>query len=162
MNDSIMNQHSTKQDIEDLRIELTGKLTSKEELKKFATKEDLKKLATKEDLKKLATKEEIKKLATKEELKKLATKKDFKHQQKQIDNLFIEVRRQREQIFLLETKEDADKKFNILLSAIDGIVKKIDDDRIERKAGEYALKRQDKRLENHEKRIKSLEMNLNN
>jgi len=66
MNDSPMNQPIIKQDLENLRRELTKELTGK-----------------------LASKEEIKKLATKDELKKLelATKKEFAKQKEAFHRL---------------------------------------------------------------------------
>jgi len=175
MNNSIMDQPSTKQDIENLRHELIGKmatkdelkklelvtkeeikklatreeikklatkeeikkLATKEEIKKLATREEIKKLATREEIKKLATKEEIKKLATKEEMKKLATKEEikklatrdelkklkslteekFNKVDKRLDKLSSAVSQIQYQMTLFETKEESDRKFNILLTA---------------------------------------------
>jgi len=64
MNNSLMDKPATKQDIENLRQELTNNMATKDELKKLATKEEIKKLATKDELKKLElfTKEEFKKV----------------------------------------------------------------------------------------------------
>ena len=152
MNDSIMNQPATKRDLENLRLELTGQLSSKEEIKKLATKEELKKLATKEELK-----NEIRKLATKEDLKKLVTKKEFAKQQKSFDKLTSIVFDNQRRLDLLETKEDANKKFNLLVGMIDGLTKKVELIITEMKATNHALNRHENRLENHEDRIDTLE-----
>ncbi|OGC01997.1 hypothetical protein A2V82_12650 [candidate division KSB1 bacterium RBG_16_48_16] len=103
-------------------------------------------------LSKLASKEEIKKLATKEEIKKLAT-------QESLDNLAAIVFQQQHQMSLLETKEDANKKFDLVMSAIDGLAKNIENHYIELKSGDSTFRRHERQLENHEDRIKVLEGN---
>ena len=173
MNNSIMDQPSTKQDIENLRHELIGKMATKDELKKLelVTKEEIKKLATREEIKKLATREEIKKLATKEEIKKLATRDELKKLKslteekfnkvdKRLDKLSSAVSQIQYQMTLFETKEESDRKFNILLTAIDGLTQKVTDYQTEKAAGEYTFQRHERKLENHEKRIEQLEMSM--
>jgi serine/threonine protein phosphatase PrpC len=138
MNNSELEKPATKIDIEDLRQEMLSKMTT------------------------MATKEELKKLATKQELKKfeLATKEEFKKQNKKIDNLARVVGQMQHQMALFETKEDADRKFNILITAIDGLTKKVTDFQIEMRAGERTIQRHEAKLENHEQRIESLENHL--
>ena len=94
----------------------------------------------------------LSKLATKEEIKKLAT-------QESLDNLAAIVFQQQHQMSLLETKEDANKKFDLVMSAIDGLAKNIENHYIELKSGDSTFRRHERQLENHEDRIKVLEGN---
>lgn len=130
------NSVATKKDIEELKHELLGTLAAKEEIKKLATKEEIKKLATKAEIKRLATKEEIKKLATKEELSfeigMLATSLD-------------------------EMKADNQNTKDVLLQAIDGLAKRLDDSLTEQAAFNHTFDRHEAQLENHEQRITVLE-----
>jgi len=57
----------------------------------------------------------------------------------------------------LETKEDADRKFNLLMNAIDGVVGRIDVYRIEQVATDGTVQRLDAKVVNHEDRIRMLE-----
>ena len=103
---------TTKDDLVELEKKLEKKLASKKDLEKFATKKDLEKFVTKEELKK-----EVSKLATKEEIKKdfemfsirafemFATKEDLKELRQDIAS-------------------DVNKKFDKILTAVDGITKK--------------------------------------
>ncbi|MBC8183457.1 hypothetical protein H8E88_20385 [candidate division KSB1 bacterium] len=162
MNNSIMDKPATKRDIENLRQELTGKMATKDELKKLelVTKEEIRKLATKEEVKKLATKDDLKNLATKDELKKLATKDELKKLEKRMDNVSSAVSQIQYQLTFFETKEESDRKFNILLTAIDGLTQKVTDFQTEKAAGEHTFQRHERKLENHEERIEQLEMSM--
>jgi len=156
---------ATKRDLEKLvsRKEFRraiARLATKEELKKLATKKELKKLATKEELKKLATKEELKKLATKEELKKLATKEELKRLE---ERLRLEIRFS-SGITEEKIKEEFNKKLteteSRILEAIDDFAKEIEASREERTIVAYQTERDRKMLEDHDRRIKSLEQKV--
>jgi hypothetical protein len=58
----------TDTDIKKIEKALTGKFSTKEDLKQFATKDYLKQFATKEDLKRFATKDDLKNYATRDDL----------------------------------------------------------------------------------------------
>lgn len=110
-------------------------------------------LATKKDLIELK-KELMDKLATKEELKKLATKEELQ----KVENKFIgEIVKIKSEIATLETKADAEKRFNLIIQAIDDLAAKIDSYKAEKTAIDHALIRHDTRLEDHEHRIQKLE-----
>ena len=115
--------------------------------------------ATKQDIENLRY-ELISKMATKEELKKLATKDELKKLDKRIDNLTRAVGQMQNQITLLETKEDAERKFNIVINAIDGLARNVTDFQVEMRSSERTFQRHEDKLENHEKRIESLEMSM--
>jgi hypothetical protein len=163
---------------EDFQAELK-KLATKEDLKKFATKEDLKKFATKEDLKKFATKEDLKKFATKEDLKKFATKKDLesfaikkdlqqtkeyletliKRNETEIkkldgkfDRLSSLVLQNTAKLDLMETKEDANEKFNQTMNRLDYIVGVLDNMRTEKAALDHGLTRVEKKVDQEKDR----------
>jgi hypothetical protein len=127
MNHSGQNDRLTKEDLDALRQELLAKLASKEEIAKLATKEEISKLATKEEHAKL-----------RESFDRLAGK---------FVSLEIHV----------ETKEDANKKYNSLMNAIDGLAKNFDDYRIEKIAADAEFRRQQKQIDDHEKRITRIE-----
>ena len=146
MNDSMLDKSATKRDLEKLGNELTDNLATKDELKKLE-------LTTKEEFKKVATKEELKKL-------ELTTKKEFKKVDKRINNLTQIIVQMQHQMTLLETKADAERKFNIIITMIDGLTQKVTDFQTEMRAGERTFQRHEDKLENHERRIESLEMNL--
>ncbi len=136
MKNQTTKQHLTNKDMDTLKEELLRKLASKEELKKLATKEELKKLATKEELKKLATKDEL----------------------HQVENKLIkEIIKIKTEIATLETKADAEKRFNLIMQAIDGLAAKIDSYNTEKAAVDHSLKRHDTQIEDHEHRITKLE-----
>ena len=147
---------ATKRDLE--------KLVSRKEFRRaiarLATKEELKKLATKKELKKLATKEELKKLATKEELKKLATKEELKRLE---ERLRLEIRFS-SGITEEKIKEEFNKKLteteSRILEAIDDFAKEIEASREERTIVAYQTERDRKMLEDHDRRIKSLEQKV--
>ncbi|MCI0496052.1 DUF1664 domain-containing protein, partial [candidate division KSB1 bacterium] len=164
---------------------LSSKEELKQESAKLATKEELKqetaKLATKEELKqeiaKLATKEELKqevaKLATKEELRqatsKLATREAVEVLANQvlkntidIDEIKTELKSINHKVYLMQDKidrldEKLDYKFNMVLNAVDNVLKEITNNRTEKAAYGHTLTRHEGRLENHEKRINILE-----
>jgi len=152
MTDNQGDMYATKKDLESTKQELLAKLASKEELKKLATKEELKKLATKEELKQLATKEDIKKFVTKAEFNKSHSLLRADITKLQIGYIQI-----LERMETLETKENADRRFNLLMQAIDGLAAKFDSDKIERAASAHTFMRHESKLENHEKRITKLE-----
>lgn len=117
-------------------------------------------VATKDDLKKLATKDELKKLATKSELKKLATKDELKKVDQKVDRVITAVVNIQHDLTKFETKADADRRFDLLMQAIDGLAGRIDDYMVEKAATDHALTRHDNLFEDHEKRIKNLETNI--
>jgi predicted nuclease with TOPRIM domain len=129
----------TYEDLEALKRELLNKLAKKKELIR---------LATKDDLKGLATKEELTRLATKEELKKLDEKTD------RIIGIIIQMQ---DQMSGMETKTDAERKFNNLMNAIDQLTQKFDDLITEKSAIDHGLIRHESRLDDHEVRIHNLE-----
>ncbi|MBN1481140.1 hypothetical protein EH223_01625 [candidate division KSB1 bacterium] len=88
-------------------------------------------------------------------IEELKTKVDYNSER--IDRLVVEVVNIREDMKLLETKADADKKFHLLMAAIDGLAKKIDSYQTEKSAVNHALTRQENRLDDHEERLKKLE-----
>jgi len=131
-------------------------------------------VATKVDLEQ--TKQELfEKLASKEELKqavaKLATKEELKEVNKSLDSLTKQVEentvgikvlqnlyfRLEERMDKLETKEESDRKFDILIKAIDGLIGKIDHFQIELASTDHSIMRHEKQLKKHEERITILE-----
>jgi len=142
MNNSLMDKPATKQDIENLRQELTNNMATKDELKKLATKEEIKKLATKDELKKL----------------ELFTKEEFKKVDKRLNSISQAVSQIQYQMTFFETKDESDRKFNVLLTSIDGLTQKITDSQTEKAAAEHTFQRHERKLENHEERIEQLEM----
>ena len=137
-----MDKPATKQDIENLRQELTNNMATKDELKKLATKEEIKKLATKDELKKL----------------ELFTKEEFKKVDKRLNSISQAVSQIQYQMTFFETKDESDRKFNVLLTSIDGLTQKITDSQTEKAAAEHTFQRHERKLENHEERIEQLEM----
>ena len=87
-------------------------------------------------------------------------KEESKKLQNKTDNIVQKIVRMEYQMSLFETKEDADRKFDILLTAIDGLTKKVTDFQTEIRSSERTFQRHEEKLENHEKRIDSLEMSL--
>jgi len=174
------NELATKKDLTDLKEELLGRmqlLATKEELDQkiatLVTKEEFDQkiatLATKEELDQkiatLATKEELDQkiatLATKEALEVVARQgaintRDISEMKGDIKVLKWEMGQMREEIKSLETKFD--KKFDVLITAVDGIAKELMDMRTEKVATEHVLNRHETKLENHDKRIRKLEL----
>ena len=118
-----------------------------------STKKDLLDLK-KELMDKLATKDEIQKLATKDEIKKLATKEELY----EVENKLIgEIVWLKTEISKLETKAEAERKFNLIMQAIDNLTAKIDAYQAEKAAIDHALGRHETLIEDHESRIQKLE-----
>jgi hypothetical protein len=133
-----MDQNIIKQDIDSLKQELLEKLASKEELNKVE-----KRLDDRLD----------------EVEKRLDGRLDKAEKTDHIlAKAIVDIQERMKQ---LETKEDADRKFKLIMNAIDGLAKKIDDYKVEKVAHDYSLRQHDKQLENHEKRITALETSLN-
>ncbi len=84
------------------------------------------------------TKDDSKKFATKDDLKNFATKDDLKNMKEEI-------------------KEETIGGVNKLLNKADEIINKLDEKKVEDIAGIEAYKRHDKKLEDHEERIATLE-----
>lgn len=134
--------------LDDTRKELTQKAdqTTVDEIRK-----ELDKKADKKDLAILA--QQVAKNT--EGIEELKSKVDYNSER--IDRLVVEVVNIREDMKLLETKADADKKFHLLMAAIDGLAKKIDSYQTEKSAVNHALTRHENKLDNHEERLKKLE-----
>ncbi|MCU0643957.1 MAG: hypothetical protein MUC94_06815 [bacterium] len=148
---------------EELDNKVATLVTKKEFDQKVATlvakKEFDQKIAT------LVTKEEfdqkIATLATKEALEVVANQgaintRDISEMKGDIKVLKWEMGQMREDIKSLETKFD--KKFDVLITAVDGIAKELMDMRTEKVATEHVLNRHETKLENHDKRIRKLEL----
>lgn len=145
------NDQITRKDLLDLEERLTNKLVSKEELKEVVSK-----LATKEDLK-----NETSKLATRETVEVLAIQ--VLKNTTDIDEIKTELKSVNNKIFSLHDKIDRidekfESKFNMILNAVDNVLKEVTNNRVEKTAIDHALVRQDDRLDNHEKRIRKLEL----
>jgi hypothetical protein len=129
-----------------------------------ATKKDLEKLVSRKEFRRaiarLATKEELKKLATKEELKKLATKEELKRLE---ERLRLEIRFS-SGITEEKIKEEFNQKLtqteSRILEAIDDFAKEIEASREERTIVAYQTERDRKMLEDHDRRIKTLEQKV--
>ena len=177
---------ATKEELDQKISTLATKEELDQKISTLATKDELDQkistLATKDELDQkistLATKEEldqkISTLATKEELDQkiapLATRKalevvanqvatntqDISEMKGDMKVLKWEMGQMREDIKSLETKFD--RKFDILITAVDGIAKELSDMRTEKVATEHVLNRHETQIENHEKRIHKLEL----
>jgi len=77
-----------------------------------------------------------------------------------IQRLTLEVVDMRQEMALLETKTGADRKFDLLMQAIDGLAAKIDAMHTEQFALNHGLNRHETVLVDHEKRIKTLEVEV--
>ena len=150
---------ATKKDLIQTKEELLGKWAFKDELKQEASK-----LATKKEL--IQTKETLlNKVTSKDELKqevsKLATRKELYEVEHRLDarltRVEIAVVDIQQHMKGLETKEDANKKFNILVGMIEALTARMDAGFAERATLHHALNRHDNQLADHEKRISRLE-----
>ena len=110
----------------------------REELKNFATKDDLKNFATKDDLKNFATKDDLKNFATKDDLS------DFKIE------IFAEISKAE-----LKTLDREQAYHSDVMTQFDKIMKKLETMREESEIDNF---QRDEKIENHEKRIKRLEI----
>ena len=151
----------TTKDLEAVKQELLDKLATKEEISKLATKEEMSKLATQEEMSKHATKDELKLVEIR--LEKLEKSVDFLAGQvtrnsDDIQRLTVEVVDMKQEMGLLESKADADHKFNLIMQAIDGLAAKIDAMHTEKAAFDHGLNRHETILSDHEKRISTLEV----
>jgi len=54
----------------------------------------------------------------------------------------------------METKEESDRKFNMLLNVIDGLAKRMDDIFIAMKAERHTFQRHENQLDNHNNELK--------
>ena len=129
MDNEILKNVVTKSEFQKEIKKVLTKAEFKKEIKKFATKEDLKKFATKEDLEKYATK-------TDEEIRKLNDKFDWLAKKVMINTenynrLAIKIISHAEKIELMETKEDANKKFNQIMNRFDDVMGILSDIRTE-------------------------------
>jgi hypothetical protein len=144
-----------KRDLQELKHDiLTSRKDNLQELKNdilSSRKQDIK-----EAVAHLATKEELKRavaqLATKEELH--AVEKRLDTRLTRVELAVVDIRAEMK---TFETKEDADKKFKILVGMIEGLAARLDTAKTERAAILHALYRYDVKLENHEMRISKLE-----
>lgn len=90
--------------------------------------------------------------ATKEELlTKLAGKKEVETVANQVANNHQEI------VALKSDVRDLKKNVTRILETVDGIAKKFDDTQTEKAAIDHAIRRHEKRFEDHEKRITALE-----
>lgn len=145
------NEPVTKQDFESLKKELFDNFASKQDLDKQKN-ELLEKLVDKEthkkDLESLRN-ELLDKLVDKETHKKdiepLATKDMLRWES-------YEIRKE-----VSDLRDEVKEKFDIVLSAIDGIAKQFTDYQIEKAASEGTFQRHERWLENHDERIEQLE-----
>ncbi|MCU0642971.1 MAG: DUF1664 domain-containing protein [bacterium] len=133
----------TRKDLLDLEERLIGKLSSKEELD-----QKIAKLATKEELK-----QEVAKLATREALEVVANQ--VMKNTNDIENIKTELQAINHKIDRLEEKFDY--KFNMVLDAVDNVLKEVTNNRTEKVGYGHTMNRHEGRIENHEKRIKKLE-----
>ena len=135
--------------------------------KNNVTKKELE--ATKNELlDKLVAKKEFQK-----QINKLVTKKEFRSEIKRLDGsieiLANQVAKNTDGIKDLRFEmaglrremndrfSDMDNKFDIVLTAIDGLASQIHDMRTEKAAGEHTFQRHETRLDDHETRIRKLE-----
>ncbi len=104
---------------------------------------------------------------------KLVTKEEFRSEIKRLDGsieiLANQVARNTDGIKYLRTEvaelrsemngrfSNMDNKFDIVLTAIDGLASQIRDMRTEKAAGEHTFRRHETRLDDHETRISKLE-----
>ena len=118
---------------------------SQQAREEVATKKDLEK-TRQELLEKLATKEELKqafaKLATKKELGKLGAKFDklagqIIKKSADIEIIKVQIIHILARLDEQETKADADRKFDLIMQALDGVVAKIDDFQVEKAATDH-------------------------
>jgi len=160
----------TRKDLLDLEERLIEKLVSKEEFEQktaeLVTKEELRqevaKLATKEELKqetaKLATREAVDVLA----IQVLKNTNDIADIKTELKTINLRLDRMQDRIEKMDDKinrldEKMDYKFNMVLDAVDTVLKEITDYRTEQVAIHHALFRHDERFEGHEIRIQTLE-----
>jgi hypothetical protein len=87
-------------------------------------------------------------------LSKLATKEELKKLDDRFAGIFI---RMQEKIEAMETKEEADRKFNILMNATDHLTSLVENQSTEKAAIDHGLTRHKNRLDEHERRIVELE-----
>ena len=131
---------ATKKDLEDLKKDL------KQELTQYVTKEEFRR-----EIAKLATKESVE-IVARQVLKNTnniaALKNEMRMGFKRVD----------ERLDFLESKFDM--KFDIMISAIDGIAKEFQNGRTEKAAIDHALTRHDEQFDDHEMRIKKLERKI--
>jgi chromosome segregation ATPase len=108
--------------------------------------------------KKLATREAVDVLAN-QVLKNTDAIDDIKTELQtinlRIDRMQVRIEKMDDKIDRLDEK--LDYKFNIVLNAVDNVLKEITNNRTEKAAYGHALTRHEGRLENHEKRINILE-----
>jgi len=166
----------TKNDLENLKKELVDILPTKKELKKelsrYITKEEFKQelaqYITKEEFRqefaKVATKEEVNTLRT-ELLNKLATRESVEVVARQVLKNTNEITVLRKEMRMGFNRVDdrldsLETKFDIMMSAIDGIAREFQNGRTEKAAIDYALTRHDDRLDSHEVRITHLERKI--
>lgn len=151
----------TKKDLQNLEQKLLNKLVSKEEFEQkigdLATKEELEQVRE-ELLEKLATKEELKqevaKLATREALEVVANQ--VARNTLDIIEIKNDVKEMRWE--MSDMRHEFDHKFNVVLTGMDNVVKELQDMRTEQAAVNHALFRHDDRLEEHDGRIRKLEL----
>jgi hypothetical protein len=161
MTNTIKNNPITAKELKAVKQELLEKLATKEEISKLATKEEISKLATKEEMNKHATKDELRLVEIR--LEKLEKSVDLLAAQvtrnsDDIQRLTVEVVDMRQEMALLETKADADRKFNLIMQAINGLAAKIDAMHTEKAAFDHGLNRHETILSDHEKRTSTLEV----
>ena len=145
------------------------------EINKLVTKEEfqakLKKLATKDDLKKFATKENLHQSDKYIETLIKRNETEIKKLNEKFDLLSSLILQNTARLDLMETKEEANEKFNQMMSRLDYIVGILKDNKIETAALDHGLTRmekdviqekvrndkQDEKLIDHEGRILKLE-----
>ena len=144
----------TKHDLESTKNELLDRLISKKEFRS-----EIDKLVTKEEFR-----SEIDKLATKKELQSEITRLDgsieilanqVAKNTDGIKDLHVELAGLRRE--MNDRFSDMGNKFDIVLTAIDGLASQIRDMRAEKAAGEHTFLRHETRLDDHETRIRKLE-----
>ncbi|MFZ5517468.1 MAG: hypothetical protein ACOY90_12555 [Candidatus Zhuqueibacterota bacterium] len=125
------NDVATKKDLENLKQEL--KQDFRNELSKYATKEALEVVARQV----LKNSNDIAEL-------KVEMKNGFQRVDQRLDNVEIRL-------------DSLDNKFDIMMTAIDGIAKGLQNGKTEKSAVDHALTRHEKTIDNHETRILNLE-----
>lgn len=159
MADPSKNDVATKNDLANLKNELLEILVSKQDYKEQSAL-----LVTKEEFR-----QEVAKLVTKgefrQELAKVSTKESVEVVARQvlkntndIASLKTEMRMGFNRVD--DRLDSLESKFDIMMSAIDGIAKQFQNGQTEKAAIDHALTRHDDRLDRHEVRITHLERKI--
>ncbi len=146
MADLSKNDVATKNDLANLKNELVEILVSKQDYK-----EQLALLVTKEEFR-----QEFAKVSTKESVEVVA--RQVLKNTNDIASLKTEMRMGFNRVD--DRLDSLESKFDIMMSAIDGIAKQFQNGQTEKAAIDHALTRHDDRLDRHEARITHLERKI--